>query len=152
MTIFLILGAIAAFYLLWLLFRLAAFALPIYVGVWLGLFMHASGYGYPASIMSGLTAGGALLLVARLLIAFSPLLRWPVVLLFVVPSAFAGYQTAGGLAGQAIEPGIWLSALSLAGALAAATGAWRGLVGQVAGGHVSKPQPDARAEIAASAR
>lgn len=152
MTIFLILGAVATFYLLWLLFRLAAFALPIYAGVSLGLFMHTSGYGFPASIMSGLAAGAALLLVARLLIAFSPMLRWPVVILFVVPAAFAGYQTAVGLAGQAIDPGIRLSVLSCVGALVAATGAWRGLAGQVASGRVSRPQPDARAEIAAGTR
>ncbi|MGL3822789.1 hypothetical protein [Sphingopyxis sp. R3-92] len=127
MTIFLILGAIAAFYLIWILFRLAAFALPIYAGVWLGLLMQASGFGYPASITSGLAAGAALLLAAQLLIAFSPLLRCPVVLLFVVPVAFAGYQIAGGLAGQTIEPGIWASVLPWIGAFMAATGAWMGL-------------------------
>lgn len=115
MTIFLILGAVAALYLIWFLFRLAAFALPIYAGVSLGLFMHASGYGYPASIISGLAAGAALLLLAQLLIAFSPLLRWPIILLFIVPAAFAGHQTAAGIARQAVEPGIWLSALSWVG-------------------------------------
>lgn len=152
MTIFLILGAVAAFYLLWLLFRLAALGLPIYAGISLGLFMHASGYGYVASIMSGLATGTALLLVARLLIAFSPLLGWPTLCLFIVPAAFAGYQTAAGLAGQAIDPGIWLSALSWIGALVAASGAWNGLPGEAAAEPASRPHPQAQTEIASEAR
>lgn len=129
MTIFLILGGVAALYLIWLLFRLAAYALPVYAGVALGLFLHAEGYGYAAAISSGLAAGGALLVAGRLVIAFSPIFRWPVVILFVVPAGFAGYQTAGGLAALALDPGAGLSILSWIGALVAASGAWTGLVG-----------------------
>src|SRR3546814_2768895 len=56
-TLMSILGGVAALYLIWLLFRLATFALPVYSAVGAGLFVHAQGYGTAAMLLAGFTTG-----------------------------------------------------------------------------------------------
>src|SRR3546814_7452821 len=56
-TLMIILGGVAALYLIWLLFRLATFALPVYSAVGAGLFVHAQGYGTAAMLLAGFTTG-----------------------------------------------------------------------------------------------
>jgi hypothetical protein len=123
-----ILGAVAAVYLLVMLFRLASLALPVYSTIGAGLWMLEARAGYGASIAVGLFAGILLLLIGRGLCAvLPPLLRLPAALAFAVPAAFAGYQAVNGIAGLMLAEGPALTWLALAGACAAAIGAWQSL-------------------------
>lgn len=127
-TFMIILGAIAALYLIVLMFRLAAIALPLYAGLGAGLWMLDRGYGHAAAIAAGLFLGVFILVAGRLLGAIlPPLFRGLVAFAFALPAGFAGYQAAKGLAGFALAEGALLEMLGLAGALTAAVAAWRSL-------------------------
>jgi hypothetical protein len=131
MTIFLILGAAAGLYMLWLLFRLASLALPVYVAVGTGFALLRHDYSYPAAIFTAFGAGIATLLVGQVLIAFirSPLLRLGIALLFAIPAAFAGYQAAHSLGSLATSNSSVLAVLGLIAAIATSVSAWRSVMG-----------------------
>src|SRR3546814_12408118 len=67
MTIFLVLGLFAGLYLLWLLFRLAVYALPVASGISLAFWMRDHDYGYLAAILGGFAAGVAVLVIGPFL-------------------------------------------------------------------------------------
>jgi hypothetical protein len=129
MTIFLILGIIAALYVVWLIFRAAAYALPVYAGIALGLHLVDTGHGHGTAILAGFGCGIAVLLLGQLLVAFLPstALRLVVVAIFTVPAAFAGYQVGIGFGGQLIGQGTLLTLTSVLSGLVAALSAWRSL-------------------------
>jgi hypothetical protein len=131
MTIFLVLGLVAGLYILWLLFSLAVYALPLATGVSLAFWMHDHGHGYPAVILCGFAGGVAVLVIGQLLFANvrSPLIRLAIALLFAIPAGIAGYHAVHGIAGLAIDPGIMLSLLSWIGAITIAGTAWTRLAG-----------------------
>ncbi len=129
MTFMIILGAVAAIFIVMLMFRLAALALPVYAGVGAAFWMLERGSEYGMSIASGLFTGALILGLGRFLCsAFPPLYRMPVALVFAVPAAFAGYQAATGLAGLAVAQGSALSWLGVLGAAVGAVGARRSLM------------------------
>lgn len=136
MTIFLILGLFAGLYMLWLLFGLAVYALPVASGISLAFWLHEHGQGYPAAILGGFVGGIAVLVAGQLLLAYarSPLIRLGVALLFVVPAGIAGYHAVYGIAGLALDPGTMLSLLSWVGAITIAATAWTRLAGKAATG------------------
>lgn len=143
MTIFLVLGLFAGLYMLWLLFSLAVYALPLYAGIGLAFWMHGAGFSYAPSILAGFAAGFATLFAGQLLFALSgsPLLRLAIALLFAVPAGVAGYHAVHGVMALAIDPGAALTALSWLGATIIAATAWTRLTGFEAGGHVQQPLP-----------
>lgn len=147
MTLMIILGSMAALYLIWLLFRLAAFALPVYSAIGAGLFVHTQGYGTTAMLLAGFATGLIVVLAGRAVFASvrSPLLRFLVVLLFAVPAGFAGYQAMTGLLGLLIEVGVWANWLAVAGGLATASAAWRGLAGAAPASEASAPDQQSNA-------
>ena len=127
-TFIIILGAIAGFYILMLLFRLASIALPLYAGIAAAFWMLESGYGYPSSIAAGLLLGGVVLMTGRVLCAaLPPVYRAMVAFAFALPAGFAGYQAATGLARLALAEGPLLNLLGVVGAMTAAVAAWRSL-------------------------
>lgn len=130
MTIFLVLGLFAGLYMLWLLFGLAVYALPLYAGFSLAFWMHAAGYGYAASIFGGFVAAIATFILGQVLFAIvrSPIIRFSIALIFVIPAGTAGFHAVYGIAGLAIEPGALLSALSWLGAFVIGATAWIRLV------------------------
>lgn len=129
MTLFLIFGIIAALYVVWLMFRAAAYALPVYAGIALGLHLVETGHGYGAAIVAGFGAGIAVLLLGQLLIAFLPstALRLLVVAIFMVPAGFAGYQVGNALGSRLMEQGLVLTLASALSGLVAALSAWGSL-------------------------
>lgn len=141
MTIFLVLGLFAGLYMLWLLFSLAVYAMPLYAGIGLAFWMHGAGSGYPASILAGFAAGFATLFAGQLLFALSgsPLLRLSVAAVFVLPAGIAGYHAVHGVFGLAIDPGVTLTILSGLGATLIAGTAWTRLAGFEPGGQVQQP-------------
>ena len=126
MTIFLILGLFAGLYMVWLLFSLAVYALPVATAISLALWMHAHEHGIVASILAGFAAGIAILIIGQFLFAVSgsPIIRLGLAALFAFPAGVAGYHAVHGLARFAIEPGVLLSVLSWGGGFAIAVTAW----------------------------
>lgn len=129
MTFMIILGAVAGVYLLWLMFRLATFALPAYAGIAVVLLLHDAAYGYAAAIAAGIAVGGGTWLIGQTSFALvrSPILRFGVAAIFAVPAGFAGYQLFHAVAELAGADGAVLLSASLAGAGATASAAWAGL-------------------------
>ena len=144
-TLMIILGSVAALYLIWLLFRLATYALPVYSAIGAGLFVHTQGYETTAMLLAGFATGLIVLLAGQAVFASvrSPLLRFLVALLFAVPAGFAGYQAMTGLLGLLIDVGVWANWLAVAGGLATASAAWRGLAGAAPGASPPDPQSNA---------
>lgn len=140
MTFLIILGAAAGVYLLWLMFRIAALALPAYAGIAVALLLHDAGYGYAAVIAAGLAVGGATWLVGQSLFAAarSPLARLGIGALFAVPAGFAGYQLARGVAQMAGAEGAILTGISLAATIATSSAAWAVLTASTSS---SPPKP-----------
>ena len=130
MTIILVLGLCAGLYMLWLLFNLAAYALPLYAGLGVCISLLHQGYGFLPSISAGFLVGIATLVVGQLLFELvrSPTLRTAIAILFVTPAGFAGYQLVHGIAGLAISSGITLTVSSALGGGFIARSAWRKLI------------------------
>src|SRR5712691_11363345 len=121
-----ILGFVGLAYLCWLLFALAVYALPMFVGVAAGLATYHSGSGPVAAIIVGAIAGSITVVAAQ--IAFttlrSPLIRAAIALVFAMPAAVAGYHAALGLAHIGIPAEGWRQAVAIVGAIVVATTAW----------------------------
>lgn len=126
MTIFLVLGLFAGLYLLWLLFSLAVYALPVATGISLAFWMRDHDYGYLAAILSGFAAGIIVLVIGRFLFTAirSPIVRLAIALLFAIPAGIAGYHAVQGVIGLAIDPGMMHSTLSWIGGVTIAVTSW----------------------------
>jgi hypothetical protein len=118
----LIIGIVLSFigfaYLCWLLFSLAVYALPFFVGVTAGFAAYHGGSGPVAAIIIGAIVGSVTLVVGQ--IAFtslrSPLMRAVLAVFFAVPAAVAGYHAASGLAHLVAAGEGWRDAIAIAGA------------------------------------
>ena len=117
MTIFLVFGLFAGLYMLWLLFSLATYALPVGAGVALALSLRGHDCGYATAILCGFVAGTTVLALGRLLLVLvhSPLVRLALVLIYAVPAGIAGFHAVRGVMGLALDPGAMLSVLSWIG-------------------------------------
>lgn len=130
MTLMLILGAVAAFYFLLLLFRSAIFALPVFGGLGLAFTLRDHGFGWVVLLASGLLAGVAVHALGRHLARGSARLavRLGVILAFVGPAAAAGFQAGAALAMLAdLDP--WTQrGISILTAFATGCAGWRDLL------------------------
>lgn len=126
MAIFLVLGLFAGLYVLWLLFSLAVYALPVATGISLAFWMRDHDYGYLAAILGGFAVGISVPVVGQFLFAAirSPIIRIPIGLLFAIPAGVAGYHAVQGVMGLAVDPGMMLSTLSWIGGFTIAITAW----------------------------
>ena len=88
-----VLTVVGLAYLCWLLFTLAVYALPVFVGASAALAAYDSGSAPIAAFIVGLIGSGITLVAAQFVItrARSPFLRAAVSLVFAVPAALAGY-------------------------------------------------------------
>jgi hypothetical protein len=121
-----VLSVFAIGFFCWLLFTLAVYALPVFVGLTAAFAAYHSGYGVLASALIAILAGGATLAIGQ--VAFSsiraPLLRAAVALLFAVPATVAGYHATLGVAHICIAPGAVSQILALVGAALVGGTAW----------------------------
>lgn len=126
---FLVIVAIGFF--CWLLFTLAVFALPLFVGFTAGLWAFHTGAGVLGGIVVGLVAGGATFGVGQLALAYVPWawLRLLIILFFAAPAAVAGYSATHGIAQMAMPSTTWQMIFSLAGAIAVSVTAFIRLTG-----------------------
>ena len=112
--------------LLWLLFTLAIYALPFFVGLPVGMYAHESGAGIAEALEAGLLAGVAALVLGQLLIAIlrNPWLQAGVALVYAVPAALAGYYAVYGLSGIGFETEFVRIVLGGLGGLIIGSTAW----------------------------
>lgn len=129
MTLMIILGGIAALYLIWLLFRLASLALPVCLGLYAFVLLRDLGYGWGAALAAGLLAGIGFHLAARGLFArtASASIRLQIGLIFMAPAAAAGLGAGTALADLLGIDGGWGTCLAILVGVAAACASWRSL-------------------------
>ncbi|WP_349367267.1 MAG: hypothetical protein ABL311_11185 [Nitratireductor rhodophyticola] len=116
-----ILGSFAVIGLLcWLLFTLAVFALPFFVGMNVGLWFHQTGAGVLGAFLIGALAAGATFGVGQFLLAVlrPTWLRLLVVLAFVAPAALAGFYATYGIVSHIMPSETWQLVFAVIGAVA----------------------------------
>jgi predicted anti-sigma-YlaC factor YlaD len=130
MTLMLILGGVAIVYCLLLLFRCAKYALPLFAGLALAVYLRDHSYGWLTILAAGLLAGISVHAFGRHIAGSSApfAIRFCVILLFAGTAAAAGYQAGGALAELAdLEP--WADrGISMLIALLTGFASWRDLV------------------------
>jgi hypothetical protein len=121
-----VLSFVALAYLCWLLFALAVYALPFFVGTAVGLVAYHNGSGPMAAINIGAIASGVALVAARLAFTTlrSPFVRAVIASVFAIPAALAGYHAALGLAHIGAATNGWQQAIAVIGAIIVAATAW----------------------------
>lgn len=126
MIIAIVLMIAAVAFLCWLLFTLATYALPLFVGVLAAHWAYGLGAGVLGAPLAGLIAAVATFIGAQFLLVTvrSPIARVTVALLFIVPAAIAGFSAAHGLARIGVPSGIWRDIFGVVGALAVGCAAW----------------------------
>ncbi|WP_068077361.1 hypothetical protein [Novosphingobium lentum] len=104
----------------WLLFTLAVFALPFFVGVSAATWAYDTGAGWLGAILVGLVAAGLTLGLGQvLLMIVQPLwARLLIALAFVAPAVLAGYHATHGIVKHTMPSEIWQMAFSIVGAIA----------------------------------
>lgn len=104
----------------WLLFTLAVFALPFFVGLTIGIWAFHTGAGALGGIAVGLMAGGVTFGIGQLALALVPWtwLRLLIILLYVAPATVAGYSATHGIALMAMPSATWQMTFSIIGAIA----------------------------------
>jgi hypothetical protein len=125
-----IIGIIPSFvalaYLCWLLFVLAVYALPFFVGTAVALVAYQNGSGPVAAIVIGAIASGVALVAARLAFTTlrSPFVRAVIASVFAIPAALAGYHAALGLAHIGGAANGWQQAIAVIVAVIVGATAW----------------------------
>lgn len=125
----------------WVLFTLAIYALPFFVGMTVGLYAHEAGTGPLGAIGSGIVAAAFVLVIGQTIFSFvrTPILRLAVALMFAVPAALAGYYATFGLSGLTMTSDPWRQVFAVIGAVVIGATAWTRLAASPPdqGGHGS---------------
>ncbi|WP_407186857.1 hypothetical protein [Bradyrhizobium centrosematis] len=118
----------------WLLFTLAVFALPFFVGLTTGVWAFHTGAGALGCIAVGLVAGGATFGIGQLALTYVPWtwLRMLIVVLYVAPATVAGYNATHGIALIAMPAPIWQTIFAVVGAIAVSITAFIRITGMTA--------------------
>ncbi|MAM38750.1 MAG: hypothetical protein CL949_09695 [Erythrobacter sp.] len=133
MIIIAILESLTAIGLLcWLLFTLAVFALPAFVGFTAGAWALGTGAGIPGAILVGAVAAALTLATGHLLIAFvRPMwLKLIVAIAFVAPATIAGFHATHGIVKHLMPSDGWQITFSVIGAIAVAITAFVQVAGR----------------------
>jgi hypothetical protein len=103
----------------WLLFNLAVYALPCFVGVSAGFWSFHHGSGIALAMLVGILAAAMTLVLGQIAFATlrTPFARITVALLFTAPASFAGYYAALGLARDVGAGPHWCDAFGVIGTL-----------------------------------
>jgi len=135
-----VLGILASFAAIaamcWLLFNLAVFALPFFVGLHTGLWAYDAGAGWLGAILVGgfaagltLAAGQALMMLVRPIWA-----RFLIALVFVVPAAMAGFYATLGITKAMMPSETWQMIFAVIGAASVGIAAFIRVAGMAAAG------------------
>ncbi|RUX04462.1 hypothetical protein EOA30_14185 [Mesorhizobium sp. M8A.F.Ca.ET.059.01.1.1] len=120
--------------LCWLLFTLAIFALPLFVGVSAGTWAFNSGTGWLGAILVGIHAAGFTLGVGQILLGVisSTGAKLAIALVFVAPAIVAGYHATHGIAKHMMPSETWQVVFSVIGAVAVGVTAFVRVAGMAA--------------------
>ena len=104
----------------WLLFNLAVFALPFFIGLNAGIWAYGMGAGWPGGILIGLIAAGLTVAVGQgLLMLVRPIwARLLIALAFVAPAGTAGFYATLGIVKHMMPSETWQIIFSVVGAVA----------------------------------
>lgn len=110
----------------WVLFTLAIYALPFFVGMTVGLYAHQSGTGPLGVLGFGIVAASFVLVIGQTIFSLvrTPILRVAVALMFAVPAALAGYYATFGLSGLTMPSDPWRQVFAVIGAVVIGATAW----------------------------
>lgn len=116
----LVLAIVALGFLCWLLFNLAVYALPCFLGLSAGFWCYHHGSGAMAAVAAGLCAGAASLAIGRFAFAQVriPALRMMIALAFAAPAGLAGFYAALGVSRNVGAAPHWAEGIAILGALA----------------------------------
>jgi hypothetical protein len=115
----LILSVFAIGFFCWLLFTLAVYALPLFVGMTAAFAVYHHGSSTVGAIFVAILVGAATLAIGQLAFALvrSPLIRSAVALGFAAPAAVAGYYATLGLVHIGAASQSWCQAFAVVGAI-----------------------------------
>jgi len=141
-------------FLCWLLFALAIYALPVFVGLSAGAAAFHSGAGYLGAFTIALIAGGATFAAGKFIFARarSPLARSAVGLVYAIPAAVAGFEATLGIARIGTPSEAWCDVFAVVGGAAVAVAAWYRLAGEAVMSASNRARPNTvqfRSEAAA---
>ena len=110
----------------WLIFTLAVYALPFFIGLTAGMAALHSGAGTLGALLVGIATGTITIAIGQIAFAVvrSPLLRAVIAAAFAVPAAIAGYHTVLGLSQIGVPSLVWREMFGLIGALFIGGTAW----------------------------
>ncbi|ABS65969.1 conserved hypothetical protein [Xanthobacter versatilis] len=120
----------------WLLFNLAVFALPFFLGLNAATWAFGTGAGWLGAGLVGLLAAGLTLAVAQGLLMFvRPLwARMLIALVFVAPAVLAGFYATLGIVKLTMPSETWQLVFAIIGAIAVGVTALLRLAGWAAAG------------------
>jgi|ERR1700735_4719728 len=109
-----------------LAYTLATYALPFMLGLSAARFAYDTGASVIGAGFVGLVAATIAFAILAFLFATlrSPVLRFLVMLVFVVPSAMAGYLVVHGIAREAVPSVIWQQIFCITGGISVGVSAW----------------------------
>ena len=110
----------------WLLFALAAHALPVFAAVTIGLAAFHNGAGPAGGILVALVCGVVTLLIGQIAFATarSPLIRAAIATLFAAPAVVAGYHVALGLGRLGTSSHVWQPTFAIVSAIVVGATIW----------------------------
>jgi hypothetical protein len=113
------LSLFAVGFLCWLLFTLAVYATPFFVGVTAAFAAFNHDAGVIGALIVGLAAGVVTLVASRVafVVAKSPAVRGAIAVVLAAPAAIAGYHAAFGLARIGVSSEIWRDLFAVIGAI-----------------------------------
>ncbi|MFG1480504.1 hypothetical protein V5F53_17880 [Xanthobacter sp. V4C-4] len=118
----------------WLMFNLAVFALPFFIGLNAGTWAYGTGSGWLGAIFVGLVAAGLTLVVGQgLLVLIRPIwARLLIALAFVAPAGIAGFYATLGIVKHMMPSETWQLIFSVIGAVAVGVTAFLCVAGTAA--------------------
>ncbi|MGE0233010.1 MAG: hypothetical protein AB7S46_14620 [Flavobacteriaceae bacterium] len=138
-----VLNIIGLGFFCWVLFTLAIYALPFFVGMTAGLYAHEAGTGPLGAIGLGIVSAAFVLVIGQTIFSFvrTPILRIAVALMFAVPAAFAGYYATFGLSGLTMTSDLWRQVFAVIGAVVIGAMAWARLAASSPDGPDGRGRP-----------
>ncbi len=110
----------------WLIFTLAVYALPFFVGLTVFMLALHGGAGILGAPLAGIAAGGMTLAIGQIAFAMtgSVIIRAIIAALFAVPATLAGYQVVFAMSQIGVPSLVWREIFACLGAVFIGGAAW----------------------------
>lgn len=118
-----VLNIIGLGFFCWVLFTLAIYALPFFIGMTVGLYAHESGTGPLGALGLGIVTAAFVLVIGQMVFSVvrMPIFRIAIALAFAAPAALAGYYATFGLSGLTMTSDLWRQIFAVIGAVVIGT-------------------------------